>query len=368
MTPRKAKRQSWVDFARGVAIILVVYRHAFIGIKNTGIPTDDYLFLEYFNIIFFSFRMPLFFIVSGIFLSASLKKRGFARYVDVKARTILYPYFLWGILQITLQIIFYKYANSTRSIQDYLYLFYQPRKIEQFWYLLALFNVSVLYVILKYILKLRISWLILIGVFMYYLSAYCHQNSIEIGFLFDVCSFFIYIIMGDLLHNIMTDEKNIRMFQSWFVVPVLLVPFLVAQIYFLNQNLANSNISGYRYVEYYQPTVFFIIAIIGCAFVVGICFLLQRLKGPKWLRVLGKHSLYIYVAHVICFATARAILINFFHITNVPFLLFIGIVSGLSIPVILYRFSVRLNLDWIFALRERPLPGQVKNPATLDKR
>ena len=63
-----ANRYNWIDYARGIAIILVVYRHSFEGIKRAGFSTANYHFLEYANIIFFSFRMPLFFIVSGIFI------------------------------------------------------------------------------------------------------------------------------------------------------------------------------------------------------------------------------------------------------------------------------------------------------------
>src|SRR6202035_3875273 len=73
-------RLAWVDYLKGIAIVLVVYRHVLIGIqryvagqqaKGTPIP-DVPLYLEKANIIFFSFRMPLFFILSGIFISGSL--------------------------------------------------------------------------------------------------------------------------------------------------------------------------------------------------------------------------------------------------------------------------------------------------------
>ena len=141
----KRPRQTWIDYARGIAIILVLYRHVFEGIKNSGLPVLEYAFLEQANILFFSFRMPLFFIVSGIFVAGSLYKRGFGKFVETKARTILYPYFLWGIIQITLQIIMSNWVNSQRTAADYLLLFYLPRGLEQFWYLYALFNVSVLY-------------------------------------------------------------------------------------------------------------------------------------------------------------------------------------------------------------------------------
>ena len=54
----KAGRYDWVDYAKGIAIFLVVYRHSYLGLKLSGIDTTDYMYLEYGNIMFFSFRMP----------------------------------------------------------------------------------------------------------------------------------------------------------------------------------------------------------------------------------------------------------------------------------------------------------------------
>ena len=64
----KASRLNWIDYARGIAIILVCYRHVYEGSKEAGIPVKDYNFLEYANISLYSFRMPLFFIISGLFI------------------------------------------------------------------------------------------------------------------------------------------------------------------------------------------------------------------------------------------------------------------------------------------------------------
>jgi len=66
-------RMPWVDYLRGIAIVLVVYRHSLIGIDRGGLLVPAAL--EKANMIFYSFRMPLFFILSGIFISGSLAKK-----------------------------------------------------------------------------------------------------------------------------------------------------------------------------------------------------------------------------------------------------------------------------------------------------
>jgi fucose 4-O-acetylase-like acetyltransferase len=164
----KASRLKWIDYARGIAIMLVCYRHVYEGSKEAGIPVKDYNFLEYANISLYSFRMPLFFIISGLFILRSLQKKGIKQYIEGRARTILYPYFLWGILQLTLQMFFTKYTNAHPTPSSYLDLLYQPRECAQFWYLYALFNVSVLYSFTKYFLKLSAVYNIILGIVFFF--------------------------------------------------------------------------------------------------------------------------------------------------------------------------------------------------------
>lgn len=343
-------RQTWIDYARGIAIILVLYRHVFEGLKSAGLAIQDYIQLEHANILFFSFRMPLFFIVSGIFVAGSLQKRGLKKFVGTKAQTILYPYFIWGVLQITIQIALSAYVNASRTPNDYLYLLYQPRNVEQFWYLYALFNVSVLYAVLK-TLGLNVWQNLGLGLGMYYASAVLGQQQINVGFLADIMHYFVFYAIGDGIGRFIRNPENLKLLTSRRLWLILLVPFIVTQGYFLIENLENSS-RYYDYVEYFQPFRFLLIALTGCAFVMSCAFLLQRFNVMKWLHQLGKHSLYIYVAHVMVLAATRIVMVKFLHITHVPTLLVCGIVMGLLVPVLLYKLSVRYNFTWLFTLEK----------------
>lgn len=347
----KPPRLTWIDYARGIAIILVVYRHSFEGIKQAGLNVEPYIFLEYANILFFSFRMPLFFIVSGIFVTLSLQKRGLTKFIETKARVILYPYFLWGALQITIQIIFSNYTNYNTTFKSYLDLFYQPRELAQFWYLLALFNVTVLYVIAKTKFKISITLNIIIGLLMFYASTIVFHKSLNIGFLSDILHNYIFIALGDAISKQMTNRKNFKYFESWKILGLLFIPFMLSQIFFLIQNL-NSEVPKYMFVEYYRPLWFLFISLMGCLFIINLSFVLQKYKLISWLHVLGRHSLYIYVAHVIAFAGVRILLTKVLHFEYVPGVLFFVILAGLVFPVILYKISERLGWYWLFTLKK----------------
>lgn len=358
----KPARLNWIDYARGIAIILVVYRHVFEGIKESGIPVHNYLFLEYANIFFFSFRMPLFFIVSGVFIAMSLKKRGIQSFIETKARMILYPYFVWGFLQLTLQMIFTKYTNGHPTPSSYLHLFYLPRELAQFWYLYALFNVSVLYALSKQILKLSAFQNFIIGLLFFYLSSLVYQQDIKIGFVSDILHNYIFFAIGDLVSSFLLDKKYHPYFESGKTVGLMFLPFVVAQVYFLFQNL-QQNTSKYMFVEYYQPFIFLLIAITGCAFIICLTFYLQKKDIFKWLPGLGRHSLYIYVAHVIAFAAVRILFSKFLGIQNVPVILLCGIAAGILAPLLLYKVAVRMNMRWIFTLEKETAENKEVNLA-----
>lgn len=358
----KLLRLNWIDYARGVAIILVCYRHVFEGSKAAGVEVGNYNFLEYVNIFLYSFRMPLFFIISGLFITSSLKKKGLKLYIEDRARAILYPYFLWGFIQLSFQIIFTKYTNGHPTVASYLNLFYLPREIAQFWYLFALFNVSVLYSFAKFFLKLTASYNIIIGILLFYISSIIYQQNITTGLVFDIIHYYIFFAIGDFAKTYLLDPKNLKYFESGKNLLLMIIPFLGCQIYFLLQNLEHDT-SKYMYVEYYEPMIFLIIALVGCIFIIHLTFYLQRKNFLKWLTTLGRNSLYIYVSHVIVFASLRIMLINLFHVENIFLILCSGILAGLTVPLLLYKIAVHFHMRFIFTLEKGAANEENINPA-----
>ena len=88
-------RVPWVDAAKGVCIILVVMMHATLGVGEAmggeGFMHDVVAFAR-------PFRMPDFFLVSGLFLSRVID-RGWRGYADKRVVHFLYFYLLWLLIQ-----------------------------------------------------------------------------------------------------------------------------------------------------------------------------------------------------------------------------------------------------------------------------
>src|SRR6202000_1162369 len=95
----------------------------------------------------------------------------------------------------TIQLAASNYTNAHREVRDYLDIFYQPKNIDQFWYLPALFNTTIVYLFTKSKLKLH-GWMqIILGLALYFLSVKCRN----ITMMSDWMEFYIFFAIGDTI-------------------------------------------------------------------------------------------------------------------------------------------------------------------------
>ncbi len=337
----KKSRLYWVDYLKGIAIILVVYRHSLLGIQRAGLSIPDSFVNA--NMIFYSFRMPLFFMLSGIFISRSLAKRSVGQFISTKFETLLYPYLIWVTIQITLQIVLSSFTNSDRTFIDYTYIFYQPRNLDQFWYLPALFNATVIFVLLKKFVNGK-RWLqIALGIGFYFLSPHL-QN---ISMLSDWMEFYIFVAIGDAISEVFFRERVQNIFKNYLTLILATPVFIFAQIYYLTHQTTQLQ--------------FLCIAFIGCFTMLSLAFIFQRLNILSFLRIVGYHSLNIYVMHVMIAALTRIFLMKVVHIDNSIAILFVCIIVGSILPVIIYNLLIRDNILWFLFTYKRKHKKQPKS-------
>jgi len=335
---------AWVDYLRGIAIILVVYRHTFIGIERSNIAVPS--ILQDANLMFYSFRMPLFFILSGVFVNASIGRKSFGKLVYSKFELLLYPYFIWATLQITLQLLLSKYTNAERTPHDYLAIFYQPQALDQFWYLPALFNCTIVYLILK--VKLHVpAWAqVIIGIGLNVLG----PQLKEISMIADWMNFYIYFALGDLCSSLFFREGSQRFFKNPYTLLAVTPVFVATELWYLHR-LHGTGVLLFEYLA---------IAIIGCFCMIVLAFRLQSWNILRWLRVIGFHSLFIYVIHVLVTSFTRMILTKFLGIHHPVILLVCGIFFGVTVPIIFYNLLVKDKVLWFLFTPKRPVK---KTPA-----
>jgi len=351
------KRHVWVDYLRGIVIILVVYHHAFLGMVKNGVSVPQSIMDA--NMAAYSFRMPLFFIFSGIFTALTLSSKSFKAIAWNKFNLLFYPYVIWSIIQITLQIIFSDYTHSDGTYRDYLYILYQPKRLAHFWYLPALFNATIVFVLIKSKFKISPNYHLLLGVLFFLLAPFINNISIMSNWM----RFYIFLVIGDTLsHYILKREVQEQLKKAAYFLAFIPI-FIIAQFYYFNvigvRSLENDSATfQINYVSYiFRELGFLTISLIGCTTFILLAFLIEKWNRWKWLRIVGFHSLYIYIMHVIVVGFIRIIFLRFFGVDNYLVLLLTAIVFGVTVPIIFYNLVGKKYLWFLFSTQRRSAPN-----------
>jgi fucose 4-O-acetylase-like acetyltransferase len=324
----------WVYHARGLAIILVVYRHIVIGMQRSGLPVPALMYNA--QDVFLNFRMPAFFILSGVFIAHSLQRKPAGLIGREKVNTLLYPYLVWGIITISLQIFFAGFTNANRNWTHFRFLFMQPRALDHLWYLLALFNVSICYLLLRSFLKSRPVIHGAVAAGLHIASFYILQFSL----FSDLFYFYGYFLAGTLLCQMFMDPGKRKLWlQRKYLL--LLLPFFAAGQYYWYTNRADAGRLEFLFV----PIIF-----IGCYVLFLVAFILGRYAAFKWLAVLGKYSLYIYLLHVQVGAIIRKVVVTAVPYIDMWVLLLLCVTGGILMPIVLVKNLRPFGIERLFTL------------------
>src|ERR671927_685552 len=133
-----SERVDWVDYAKGICIVMVVMMHSVLGVElaagQTGFMHVAVAFAK-------PFRMPDFFLISGLFLPLVIA-RDWRTYLDRKVVHFAYFYVVWVTIQFGFKAPAFAAETSWQHV-GYLYLesFIEPFGTLWFIYLLPIFFV-----------------------------------------------------------------------------------------------------------------------------------------------------------------------------------------------------------------------------------
>ena len=145
------ERLLWLDRAKGIGILLVVMGHAAGGLIDfQAIAPTPWLMRLFFAI--YTFHMPLFFFLSALLVDRRVRRDG-AGFARAMLRRLVYPYFLWSVIQLTIIFLAATLVNTPLDAywRNVAAIPYAP--VSQFWFLYALAILQVVSLLLLPILS-----------------------------------------------------------------------------------------------------------------------------------------------------------------------------------------------------------------------
>ena len=334
--PPAIDRIPWVYHARGLALLLIVYRHIVLGIQFHQVEMSPFLYN--FQLFFSNFRMPAFFLLSGVFLMKSLRRKTETELAEVKVKNLLYPYILWASIMLITQIVFSQFSNAKRDWSDFMHIITQPRAIDHLWYLLALFNTSILFLILHKYLANRKAVHIAIAVLLHIISSWVKGNS----FFSDFFYFYIFLFAGSLLSELLINKETRGRILSLNYFKWLLPLFLIGQWFWFTHIKEGG----------FYEVVFFAISLIGCYFLFMVAVFIAQSRRNDWLAYIGRHSLYIYILHVPIAAAIRKLIWNAFPEADLWILFGICFLCAIVFPILLVKIFKNYGIERLFTLQK----------------
>ena len=340
MTSASAPDQhiGWVDYARGLGILAVVVWHTAGGILRAGIAAPPAVTSVVSAWDAYAYRsMPVFFLVSGLFVVKSLRRTNRA-FVATKARTLLYPYLLWSVLSLALGSIAGGAANNDLTLADLPQILYAP--VLQYWFLPALFVVMVVYM-LAYRYHVPTAVLVAAGVIAYVAAAASGwMNAVASSqyVIAQIGLFSIFFIIGGAYGPRLLDW--LARASAVFLVAIVLGGAATTLVLIAG---------GPQPAPLGLPVV----SAVGClAATVCAAVLLSRWRLASFVQVWGRRSLEIYVAQVICAAATRIVLQRAFHVDGFGLLLVVCSAAGIYLPLLLAEIVDRWHWPFVFAWPE----------------
>ncbi len=325
MTANGTSRVGWVDTAKGICILMVVMMHSVLGVEAatgaTGFMHAVVMFAK-------PFRMPDFFLISGLFLPLVID-RDWRTYLDRKVVHFAYFYGLWVTIQFGFKAPHFAAQSSWSHVGvEYLESFIEPFGTLWFIYLLPIF-----FVVIKLTRGISpiLVWLVAAALE----SAHVATSWTVID---EFCARFVYIYSGYLFADYafaLSDRARAQ--------PILALGGLALWA------LMNGSLVTLGYSE--LPIVSLVLGLAGAGAIITMGTLLARMHWLNFLGFCGEHSIVIYLAFFLPMASARTLLLKTGIISDIGTISLLVTIVGLVGSLLIWRAALAVHANFLF---ERP--------------
>jgi uncharacterized membrane protein YcfT len=317
------KRVDWVDYAKGFCIVMVVMMHSTLGVEAAvGQTSWMHAFVAFAK----PFRMPDFFMISGLFL-ARVIDRDWRTYLDRKIVHFVYFYVLW----VTIQFAFKAPGLAAEHGAIGVVKFYAESFIEPFGTLWFIYLLPIFFVVTK--LTLRVPPLIIFAA-----AAALEIAHIDTGWtvIDEFAARFVYFYTGYVLATRIFAIAAVVQARPWLAAAGLGVWALFNGFYVLFGLDA-------------KPFISLTLGLVGAVAVVAVSALMAKSQAFAALRYLGKNSIVVYLAFFLGMAASRSVLLKTGIIPDLGTVALLVTASGIAGAVALFWAVRHTPLRLLFA-------------------
>src|SRR5882762_10131763 len=315
-------RIDWVDYAKGICIVMVMMMHSVLGVEKAAGDTG---FMHAFVMFAQPFRMPDFFLISGLFLAVVID-RDWRTYLDRKVVHFAYFYLLWMTIQFGFKAPGFAADSSWRHV-GYLYL---ESLIEPFGTLWFIYLLPVFFVVTKLTRKMP-------PLLIWAMAAALEMAHIATGWtvIDEFCSRFDYFYSGYWFAAsvfALSDRARAR--------PALSVAGLVLWA------LINGTLVEFGYGEW--ALVSLALGLAGASAIIVTGTLLAQAHWLNFLRYCGAHSIVIYLAFFLPMAATRTLLLRSGLIPDIGTVSLIVTIVGVAGALAIWRAALAAHANFLF--------------------
>jgi uncharacterized membrane protein YcfT len=323
--PSAPARVDWVDYAKGICIVMVVMMHSVLGVEAAAGQTG---FMHLLVAFAKPFRMPDFFLISGLFLSVVIG-RDWRTFLDRKVVHFAYFYVLW----VTIQFGFKATAFAAETGWTHVGLMYLESFIEPFGTLWFIYLLPVFFVVAKATRKMPppAIWAV---------AALLEMAHVATGWtvIDEFCARFVYFYSGYLLADYVFALSDRARAQ-----PRLALAGLAGWA------LVNGSVVKFGFSEW--PLISLMLGLSGACAIVTLGTLLARAHWLNFLRFCGEHSIVIYLAFFLPMAATRTLLLKAGVIPDIGTISLVVTIMGVAGALALWQIALKVGADFLF---ERP--------------
>ena len=326
LTTAAPGRIDWVDYAKGICIILVVMMHSVLGVENAAGQTG---FMHYVVEFARPFRMPDFFLISGLFLAVVID-RDWRTYLDRKVVHFAYFYVLW----LTIQFAFKSPSYAADAGWAHVAYMYALSFIDPFGTLWFIYLLPIFFVVTKLTRKVPayVIWPIAAALEMAHI--FTEWTVID-----EFASRFVYFYSGYLF------ASTIFAFSARAAEHPKLALAGLALWAVINAALVATGLATW-------PVISLVLGFAGAGAIIVTATLLAKMRWLDGIRFCGEHSIVIYLAFFLPMVVTRIVLLRY----AAPYLdigtiaLMVNI-AGVLGALLIWRIAIKAGATFLF---ERP--------------